>query len=53
MLFHNFSDRAQECLRLAERAHSDNDRQFFLELARAWYGLKDEESKRRAAPTAH
>jgi len=38
MLLHDFHDRAEEYLRLAERATSEHDRELFIELARAWYG---------------
>jgi hypothetical protein len=39
MLLQEFSERAAECIRLAERAKSDHDRDFFIELARAWCGV--------------
>ena len=48
MLFHDFSDRAEECIRFAQRAKSTHDRDLFMAIARAWYGLDDE-----AARTAH
>ena len=35
----NFHHRAEECVRLAERATSNHDKDLFMELARAWYGL--------------
>ncbi|MEA2903631.1 MAG: hypothetical protein QOI12_1018 [Alphaproteobacteria bacterium] len=40
-LLHDFSDRAEECIRLAQCAHSKHDRDLFTGLARAWYGLDD------------
>jgi hypothetical protein len=41
MLIENFTDRAQEFVRLAERANSDRDRDLFFKMARAWYGLSE------------
>jgi hypothetical protein len=35
MLLQEFSERAAECIRLAERARSEHDRDLFVELARA------------------
>jgi hypothetical protein len=49
MLISDFSARAEECLQLSKRAGSPHDRELFLEMARAWYGLNDEEP---AAPPA-
>ena len=42
MLIRDFSERAAECVRLAERAHSEHDRELFIEMARAWCGLYEE-----------
>jgi hypothetical protein len=42
MLLQQFSERAVECIRFAERAKSDHDRDFFTELARAWCGVNVE-----------
>jgi len=42
MLFHDFSDRAEECIRFAQRAKSTHDRDLFMAIARAWYGLDHE-----------
>ena len=39
MLLHDFDERAEEFLRLAQRATSPHDRELFIELARAWYGV--------------
>lgn len=39
MLLHDFADRAEECMRLAERTNSPHDRDLLLEIARAWYGI--------------
>jgi len=50
MLLHDFSDRAEECLKLAQRANSANDRELFLEMARAWYGLEEDRMETRPAP---
>jgi hypothetical protein len=38
MLLRDFSERAAECIRMAERERSDHDRDLFIELARAWCG---------------
>ncbi len=40
-LIYDFSNRAEECMRLAERAHTSHDKQFFVDLARAWYGVAE------------
>lgn len=40
-----FSDRAEECLRLAQRTTSPHDRGFLLEMARAWYGIAQDEAE--------
>jgi hypothetical protein len=42
MLLHDFSDRAEEFLRLAQRTRSPHDRTLFTELARACYGVEEE-----------
>jgi hypothetical protein len=39
MLLQEFSERAAECIRMAERAKSEHDRDLFIELARAWCGV--------------
>ena len=36
MLIQDFGERAAECVRLAERAHSEHDLELFIEMARAW-----------------
>lgn len=46
MLLHDFSDRAEEYVRLAQRAKTPHDRDLFTEMARAWYGLKDDTHER-------
>ena len=38
MLFSDFNDRAIECLRLASRVSSANDRELFRLMAFAWLG---------------
>ena len=38
MLFSDFNDRAIECLRLASRVGSANDRELFRQMAFAWLG---------------
>ncbi|HEY4403511.1 MAG TPA: hypothetical protein VGN55_02565 [Xanthobacteraceae bacterium] len=45
MLLREFSERAAECIQLAERARSEHDRDFFIELARAWCGVTEEPPK--------
>ena len=45
MLLQEFSERAAECIRLAERARSQHDRDLFIELARAWCGVTAEAPK--------
>jgi hypothetical protein len=45
MLLREFSERAAECIQLAERARSNHDRDFFIELARAWCGVTEEPPK--------
>jgi hypothetical protein len=45
MLLQEFSERAAECIRFAERANSDHDRDLFIELARAWCGVTVEPPK--------
>jgi hypothetical protein len=50
MLLQEFSERAAECIRVAERAKSEHDRDLFIELARAWCGVKEEERKTGTQP---
>jgi hypothetical protein len=52
MLLHDFSDRAEEYVRLAQRAKSQHDKDFFTAMARAWYGIRDEpaDNDQSAAP---
>jgi hypothetical protein len=48
MLIQEFGERAAECVKLAERARSEHDRELFMEMARAWCGLyekRPEDSK--------
>jgi hypothetical protein len=45
MLLREFSERAAECIQLAERAKSDHDRDLFIELARVWCGVTVESPK--------
>jgi len=42
MFIQDFGDRAAECVKLAERARSEHDRELFTEMARAWCGLYEE-----------
>jgi len=39
MLLQEYSERAAECVHLAEQAKSERDRAFLIELARAWCGI--------------
>ncbi|HEY7666153.1 MAG TPA: hypothetical protein VH934_23790 [Xanthobacteraceae bacterium] len=39
MLFEHFSNRAEECVRVAQRTTSPRDRELLLEMARAWCGM--------------
>jgi hypothetical protein len=50
MLLQEFSERAAECIRLAERARSEHDRDLFIELARAWCGVTAEMPKGETQP---
>ena len=43
MLLQDFSERAEEYIRLAQRTASPHDRELFTELARAWYGVEDKQ----------
>ncbi len=52
MLLREFSERAAECIRMAERARSDHDRDLFIELARAWCGM-NEATKTELRPQHH
>jgi hypothetical protein len=45
MLLHDFADRAEECLRLAQRTTSPHDRALLLEIARAWYGMAHDKAE--------
>jgi hypothetical protein len=49
MLIQEFSERAAECFKYAQQAKSDHDRQFFIEMARAWCGVTHEKSEDEAA----
>ena len=40
-LIYDFSDRAEECVRLAQRTTSAHDWELFMGLAWAWYGMAD------------
>lgn len=45
MVIQDFSERAAECVKLAERARSEHDRELFTEMARAWCGLYEKRSE--------
>jgi len=45
MLLREFSERAAECIRMAELVRSDHDRDLLIELARAWCGVTEGTSK--------
>ena len=47
MLIRDFSERATECIRYAQRARSNRDREFFVEMARAWCGVSTKKPKAR------
>jgi hypothetical protein len=42
MLIHDFSERAAECVKLAERARTEHDRELFITMARAWCGINED-----------
>jgi hypothetical protein len=42
MLFRDFNDRAIECLQIATRTNSANDRTLFNQMAFAWLGRMDQ-----------
>ena len=42
-MLQDFSDRAEEFIRLAQRSRSIRDRDLFIELARACYGVEEDE----------
>jgi len=50
MQTYDFSKRAEEYLRLAQQAATDQDRELFINLARAWYGLIDDEPQVSVPP---
>ena len=50
MLLQEFGERAAECIRMAERAKSDHDRDLFIELARAWCGVTKKTSRTETQP---
>ncbi|HWF96067.1 MAG TPA: hypothetical protein VG291_14005 [Xanthobacteraceae bacterium] len=50
MFLQEFSERAAECIRVAERAKSEHDRDLFIELARAWCGVNEEAPKTETQP---
>jgi hypothetical protein len=43
-MLEEFSERAMEFVRLAERTQSTDDRSLFMEIARAWYGISEHDS---------
>jgi hypothetical protein len=43
MLLQDFGDRAAECMSMAKRTTSRHDRDFLLEMARAWGGMARDE----------
>jgi hypothetical protein len=45
MLLNDFADRAEECLKLAQRTTSPDDRDLLLEIARAWYGMAHDKAE--------
>jgi hypothetical protein len=53
MLIYDFADRAEECLKLSQQTHSPRDRDLFIEMARAWYGMKEAEAEIAAPKRPH
>ena len=53
MLIREFSERAAECIRMAELSRSEHDRDLFIELARAWCGVTEETPKAESRPPKH
>jgi hypothetical protein len=53
MLIREFSERAAECIRMAERSRSDHDRDLFITLARAWCGVTEETPRTESRPQQH
>jgi hypothetical protein len=50
VLIQDFSERAAECVRLAERARSEHDRELFIAMARAWCGINEDGHSNDARP---
>jgi hypothetical protein len=50
MVFRDFNDRAIECLQLATRTNSANDRTLFNQMAFAWLGRMDQLSSAWIVP---
>jgi hypothetical protein len=50
MLIQDFSERATECLRSAQRAKSEHDRELFVAMARAWCGVIEERPQNHPGP---
>jgi hypothetical protein len=50
-MLQDFSDRAEEFIRLAQRSRSTRDRDLFIELARACYGVEQEEQPQPSTPS--
>lgn len=50
MLIRDFSERAAECVKLAERARSEHDRELFIAMARAWCGVNEDARKNEERP---
>jgi hypothetical protein len=44
-----FAERAEEYVRLAQQTPSSHDRQIFIAMARAWYGLTEKEPQVHSA----
>jgi len=51
MLIHDFSERAAEYVKLAERARSEHDRELFIAMARAWCGISKDAQDGNVRPT--
>lgn len=51
MLLNDFSERAEEFIRLAQLTRSPHDRELFVELARACYGVDETRPSEVKDPT--
>jgi hypothetical protein len=47
-IYGDFRERADECVRLAQKARTRNDQELFLDMATAWLGVADRDSGKAA-----